>query len=298
LKLTLWGTRGSLPSPRPGTLRYGGNTSCVELRTSDGSVVVLDAGSGIHRLPEFGANVTRIDVLLSHLHMDHILGLGFFGALFQPDVEVHLWGPPSTTLDLRARLTRYLSPPLFPVSLRDLPCRLVLHDVPRGTFDLPGATVTADLVCHPGPTLGYRICADGATVAYLPDHEPALGATRFPGAGAWTSGYSIMAGADLLIHDAQYSDEEYPAHVGWGHSSIGHALALAEAAEVARLVAFHHDPAHNDRVLDRLYAEAAASRDWPFELIPAREGTGFTLGRTSAGVDLGHPVVGGLAGSA
>ena len=284
MKLTLWGTRGSLPSPRPGTLRYGGNTSCVEVRTSDGSIVVLDAGSGIHRLPSFGPDVSRIDVLLSHLHMDHILGLGFFSALFQPDLEVHLWGPPSTTLDLRARLTRYLSPPLFPVRLRDLPCRLVLHDVPRGTFDLPGASVTADLVCHPGPTLGYRICADGATVAYLPDHEPALGAKRFPGLSAWTSGHSLMAGADLLIHDAQYSDEEYPAHVGWGHSSIGQALVVAEAAEVARLVTFHHDPGHNDRVLDRLYAQAGASRDWPFELIPAREGTGFTLGRPAAQV--------------
>jgi phosphoribosyl 1,2-cyclic phosphodiesterase len=297
LKLTLWGTRGSLPSPRPGTLRYGGNTSCVELRTSDGSVVVLDAGSGIHRLAQFGPEVRRVDVLLTHLHMDHILGLGFFGALFQADVEVHLWGPPSTTLDLRARLTRYLSPPLFPVRLRDLPCRLVLHDAPRGTFDLPGATVTSDLVCHPGPTLGYRISADGATLAYLPDHEPALGATHFPGAGAWTSGYALMAGADLLIHDAQYSDAEYPAHVGWGHSSIGHALALGEAAEVRRLVAFHHDPGHNDRVLDRLYAEAAAGRDWPFQLIPAREGTSFVLGRTSLVVAPSQRVVGGLAGS-
>lgn len=279
MKLTVWGTRGSLPSPRPGTARYGGNTSCVQLELSDGSAVVLDAGTGIHRLPDYGPSTTRVDVLLSHLHMDHILGLGFFGALFQPDLEVHIWGPPSTTLDLHARLTRYLSPPLFPVRLRDLPCKLVLHDAPRGTFDLPGASVTADLVCHPGPTLGYRIAADGATLAYLPDHEPALGAESFPRAREWTSGFDLMNGVDVLIHDSQYSDAEYPAHVGWGHSSIQHAMAVAESADVTRLMAFHHDPNHNDSQLDRLFAEAVAGRDWSFELIPAQEGSRLTLGR-------------------
>lgn len=280
MKLRFWGTRGSLPSPRPGTARYGGNTSCVELRTANGSVIILDAGTGIHRLADVGADVRRVDVLLSHLHMDHILGLGFFDALFQPHLEVHIWGPPSATFDLRARLSRYLSPPLFPVRLSDLPCRLVLHDAPRGTFDLPGATVTADLVCHPGPTLGYRITADGGTLAYIPDHEPALGDSGFLDAPDWTSGFSLMEGADVLIHDAQYTDEEYPAHVGWGHSTISQALALAEAAGVGTLAAFHHDPSHNDNQLDQLYAAAAEERAWSFELAPAREGTTHTLGRT------------------
>jgi phosphoribosyl 1,2-cyclic phosphodiesterase len=279
VRLTLWGTRGSLPSPRPGTARYGGNTSCIELRTADGSVIVLDAGTGIHRLPDFGGQVGRVDVLLSHLHMDHILGLGFFGALFQPDLEVHIWGPPSITMGLHGRLTRYLSPPLFPVRLRDLPCRLVLHDAPRGTFDLPGASVTGDLICHPGPTMGYRIEADGASIAYLPDHEPALGADQFPKRAEWTSGFDLMAGVDVLIHDAQYTDGEYPAHVGWGHSSICQTMALAEAAGVDRLVAFHHDPNHNDAQLDRFYAEAAGQREWPFTLIPAMEGSRLTVGR-------------------
>jgi ribonuclease BN (tRNA processing enzyme) len=280
VKLRFWGTRGSLPSPRPGTARYGGNTSCVELRAADGSVVILDAGSGIQRLSDFGAGGRRIDVLLSHLHMDHILGLGFFAALFQPDLEVHIWGPPSATFDLRARLSRYLSPPLFPVRLADLPCRLVLHDAPRGTFDLPGVTVTADLVCHPGPTLGFRIAADGATLAYIPDHEPALGDDDFLRSVEWTSGFPLMAGVDVLIHDAQYTDDEYPAHVGWGHSTIRQALALAEAAGVGTLSAFHHDPGHNDNQLDQLYAAADEERDWSFELAPAREGTTLTLGKS------------------
>jgi len=279
VRVTFWGTRGSLPSPRPGTIRYGGNTACVSVALGDGSDIVLDAGTGIHRLADFGSDTTRVDVLLSHLHMDHIIGLGFFGALFQPDLEVHLWGPPSATLDLHTRLSRYLSPPLFPVRLRDLPCRLVLHDVPRGTFDLPGATVTADLVCHPGPTVGYRVEADGATLAYVPDHEPALADGAFPRSAEWTSGFPLMAGADLLIHDAQYTDEEYAAHVGWGHCTILQAMALAEAAEVATLAAFHHDPSHNDAQLDRLFGAAVEERDWPFEFTPACEGTTLGLGR-------------------
>ena len=278
MKLTLWGTRGSMPSPRPGTARYGGNTSCVQVETAAGSTIILYAGSGIHRLSDFGPDTERVDVLLTQLHMDHILGLGFFGALFQSELEVHIWGPPSITADLHARLTRYLSPPLFPVRLRDLPCRLILHDAPRGTFDLPGASVTADLVCHPGATLGYRIEADGATLAYLPDHEPALGTDEFPGPTRWLSGYDLAAGVDLLIHDAQYTDAEYPAHIGWGHSSISHTFAFAAVAGVGRLVPFHHDPGHNDSQLDRIYAQAAAT-EWPFGLTPAVEGSHFTLGR-------------------
>ena len=282
MKATFWGTRGSLPSPRPGTTRYGGNTACVEVRTGEGGVVLLDAGSGIHRLADFGRDTTRIDVLLSHLHMDHILGLGFFGALFQPDLEVHIWGPPSATLDLKARLLRYLSPPLFPVRLTDLPCRLMLHDAPRGTFDLPGVSVTADLVCHPGPTVGYRLEADGASLTYVPDHEPGLGNTEFMSSTEWVSGFPLMVGVDLLIHDAQYTDEEYPAHVGWGHSTISQALALGEAAGARILAPFHHDPGHNDSHLDRLFSAALEEREWSFELAPAREGNTLTLGRHPA----------------
>ena len=281
--VVLRGVRGSMPSPRPQTARYGGNTSCVEVRAVPGSVCVLDAGTGIRAVDGTASDLRRVDVLLTHLHMDHILGLGFFRALYEPGLEVHLWGPPSATQSLHARLTRYLSPPLFPVRLRDLPCKLLLHDAPRGSFDLPGATVTADLVCHPGPTVGYRIEADGATLAYIPDHEPALADGVFPGRPDWISGFPLMAGADLLVHDAQYTDEEYAAHVGWGHSTIAQAMRLAEAAGVATLSAFHHDPGHNDAQLDRLFAIAAAERDWSFELAPACEGTTLPLGRQAAG---------------
>ena len=279
MRVTLWGTRGSLATPGPETVRYGGNTSCVEVQGADGTLLVLDAGTGIRRLgARLGPEAGRVDLLLSHLHMDHIQGLGFFRPLDEPGQEVHIWGPPSTTLDLRSRLGRYLSPPLFPVRLRELPCRLALHDVPLERFAIGGLQITAALVCHPGPTVGYRISEDGVSLAYIPDHEPALGARRFPERSDWTSGFDLAAGVDLLIHDAQYSAVEYSRHVGWGHSAIAHAVAFAAGAGVKRLVTFHHDPAHDDATLDRLIDEARASLDNGLELTPGTEGARFDLG--------------------
>ncbi len=278
MKVTLWGTRGSLASPGLDTVRYGGNTSCVEVRAADGALLILDAGTGIRRLSAaVGPGVERVDLLLTHLHMDHIQGLGFFAPLYRPGQEVHVWGPPSTTLDLRARLGRYLSPPLFPVRLRDLPCRLTLHDVPLEGFEVGGLKIVAALVCHPGPTVGYRIVEGTASMAYLSDHEPALGSREFPGDPDWTSGFDLARGVDLLVHDAQYSEEEYPEHVGWGHSSIAHALAFAGLAGVKRLVTFHHDPGHDDLMLDRLFDEARNSCDLSFQLLPGIEGASLEL---------------------
>lgn len=271
MKLRFWGTRGSVPAPGPQTTRYGGNTSCVEVLTDDPHhAVVLDAGSGIRPLGDaLPDDLARVDVLLTHLHMDHILGLGFFAPLFRPDVEVHLWGPGSTTQELGPRLARYLSPPLFPVRVRDLP-NLELHELEFEPFEIPGLRVRAALVTHPGPTVGYRLDDGRSTAAYLPDHEPALGAHEFPQRPEWTSGYSLAAGADVLVHDAQYTGHEYAEHLGWGHSSIEHALDFAELAGVATLVPFHHDPSHDDDLLDALYRDAATGR--PFAVVPAREG--------------------------
>ena len=283
MKVTLWGTRGSLATPGPETIRYGGNTSCVEVQGADGTRLVLDAGTGIRRLgATLGPEAGRVDVLLTHLHMDHIQGLGFFRPLDQRGQEVHLWGPPSTTLDLRARLSRYLSPPLFPIRLRELPCRLTLHDVPLEGFEIGGLRIVAALVCHPGPTVGYRISEAGVSIAYIPDHEPALGAQEFPGTPEWTSGFDLAAGADLLIHDAQYSATEYPRRVGWGHSAIVQAGRFAARAGVKRLVTFHHDPGHDDAALDRMIAEARGAVDAPLELIPGTEGAHFELGSRSS----------------
>jgi phosphoribosyl 1,2-cyclic phosphodiesterase len=276
MRVALWGTRGSLATPGPDTVRYGGNTSCVEVRSGD-TQLVLDAGTGIRRLDaEVAIEHARVDILLTHLHMDHIQGLGFFSALFRPDAEVHIWGPASTTHDLSERLARYLSPPLFPVRLRDLP-DLTVHDVPLGPFEIGALRITAALVCHPGPTVGYRISENGVSMAYVPDHEPALGCRHFPDDAEWMSGYDLVAGVDLLLHDAQYDDAEYAERVGWGHSSIFHARDFAVAAGVTRLVTFHHDPSHHDRAIDLLVEEARRSCDVALELVPGAEGTAFVL---------------------
>ena len=279
MKIRFWGTRGSLATPGRDTIRYGGNTSCVEVRSDDGGLLILDAGTGIRPLGDsLERGIERLDILLTHLHMDHIQGLGFFDPLFWPELEVHLWGPSSTTQGLRERLSRYLSPPLFPVRIADLPCSLTLHDVvAEPKFQIGSVEISAGLVCHPGPTVAYRIHADGATAVYMPDHEPFLGDDHREAEPSWIPGVSIAHGADLLIHDAQFSAEEYPLYVGWGHSSIDQTLAFARAAEVAHLVPFHHDPSHTDEILDQLYEKVRASEDLPFELSPATEGSTLEL---------------------
>jgi phosphoribosyl 1,2-cyclic phosphodiesterase len=279
VNVTFYGVRGSLATPGPSTARYGGNTSCVRVTGPDGHVLVLDAGTGIRQLAlELPPAVTRVDVLLTHLHMDHILGLGFFSPLFTPGMEVHLWGPASATLSLEARLRRYLSPPLFPLLLRDVPCRLELHHVVRGRVPIGPFQVRTARVCHPGPTVGYRIETPGASLAYLPDHEPALGARRFPLDPEWTSGFDLAQGVDLLVHDAQYTREEYPRHVGWGHSTVHDALALARLARVKRLVPFHYDPSRDDAGLEAAVAGAVADMRPEFPVTPAAEGTSLTVG--------------------
>jgi phosphoribosyl 1,2-cyclic phosphodiesterase len=278
MQTTLWGTRGSLASPGAETARYGGNTACVEVRAEDGSILILDAGTGIRRLgASWPKALRRVDVLLTHLHMDHIQGLGFFGPLYDDDMEVHIWAPASPTMTLQARLSRYLSPPFFPVHLRDLACRLTLHEVPCDHIAIGPFLVSAALVCHPGPTVGYRIECGGAALAYMPDHEPALGYPEFPGSPEWTSGYALAADVDLLIHDAQYTEREYPTHAGWGHSSIQQAIRFAALVRARQLLLFHHDPAHKDDDVDRSFADAIAAAHVDFPVTPAAEGATFRI---------------------
>lgn len=257
MKVKLWGTRGSVAAAGPNTVRYGGDTSSVEVIGEGGRRLILDAGSGIRALGVDLEGVERIDILLSHLHMDHVQGLPFFGPLLDPATEVHIWGPISTTQTLRERLSRYLSPPLFPIRVRDLP-NVHFVDVPPGEFDIDSFHITADLISHPGSTLGYRLAEDDAVLSYLPDHEPALGDAHFPGEPHWISGFSLAAQASLLIHDSQYTDAEYPARVGWGHSSTTHLARFAETTGVDRLVTYHHDPAHTDAMLDRQHSNLKA----------------------------------------
>ncbi len=277
MKIKLWGARGSIPTPGESTTRYGGNTTCVEVRSKDDSLLILDAGSGIRLL---GNTLTeenqRIDLLLTHLHFDHIIGLGFFAPLFMPEKELHIWGPPSTTMCLSERLAHYLSPPLFPVRLRELDCNLSLHNVPIGDFEIGPFKIKTDLICHPGTTVGYRISEGDVSMTFIPDHEPALGYKKFPDSAEWTSGFSLAHGTDLLIHDAQYSEEEYSNCIGWGHSSMEHALKFAELTGVKRFVAFHHDPTHSDERLDADIKKAQAL-NFPFTIESGIEGATYQI---------------------
>jgi len=281
MRVRFWGTRGSLAAPGLDTARYGGNTACVEVRDHAGSVLVLDAGTGVRALgAALPPDLQRVDILLTHLHMDHVQGLGFFAPLYNPAIAVHIWGPASTTASLRSRLMRYLSPPLFPVHLRDLPCALMLHEVPCGTVSIGAFTVSSTLVCHPGPTVGYRIEADGGALAYISDHEPALGVRNFPGPPEWTSGHALAANVDLLIHDGQYSLDEYPNHVGWGHSATDDTVRFAAQARVKQLVLFHHDPSRNDAAVDRLLHSTTARTQPSFAVSAAAEGMTCDVGPT------------------
>lgn len=277
MKVTIWGTRGSLPAPSPENNFFGGNTSCVQVTHGD-TLLVLDAGSGIRRL---GNNIppgtTRLDILLTHLHMDHIMGLGFFLPLYNPNMEVTIWGPTSTRETLLSRLQRYLSPPLFPIRLQDLPSQPVIKEINHSNFSIGGLKIKSSYVCHPGPTIGYRITNGKSVLTYMPDHEPALGSAHFPAEPEWTSGYELASGADLLLHDAQYTAEEYEPRVGWGHSSMVDALKFAEMTAVKRVLFFHHDPSHTDSYLRQLMDRAIGNRELPFEVGIAAEGDEILL---------------------
>jgi ribonuclease BN (tRNA processing enzyme) len=264
-------------------VRYGGNTSCVQVTLADGTRLVLDAGTGIRNLPaELGREGGHIHVLLSHLHLDHIQGLLFFEPLFQPEAEVTIWGPSAPGRSLQDRIGRYLSAPLTPVEVRELPCQLDFRDCPVTEWDIGSARIRAETVTHRGPTLGFRIEDAGASLCYLPDHEPALVGAITGLESEWISGYSLAHGVDLLIHDCQYTDAEYPRHLGWGHSAVSHTLQFASRCGARDTLLFHHDPSHTDDVLDAILE--SARRDWsglgedPDRLAMASERLEVTIG--------------------
>jgi ribonuclease BN (tRNA processing enzyme) len=187
-------------------------------------------------------------------------------------VTIDIWGPPSPLLSLRERISRSFSPPLFPIDLGDVAANVSFHDLPRRPWTIEGTRLTAQLVVHPGPTVGLRIERDGSSVAYMPDHEPAL--TGIDGRSRdWISGAGIAADADVLLHDAQFFEDEYEQRVGWGHSSVADAIRFTRAVGARRLVLFHHEPSHSDHVLERL-EDRARSLDTRDDLGPtlAREG--------------------------
>jgi ribonuclease BN (tRNA processing enzyme) len=219
---------------------------------------VIDAGTGIRGLGLALAKdpPKRIDLLLTHLHLDHIEGLGFFSPVWDARCEVHIWGPPSPTRSLKEDIAKYFSPPLFPVHLDDLPSHVEVHDAPTTEWELGAMRIRAQPVNHPGPTVGYRLEDEGKVLTYISDHEPALGIDLATASPDWVSGYALAYGADVLLHDAQYTEEEYPGRAGWGHSSIAHTVTFALITKARRLIMFHHDPLHSDAQLEAMLVRA------------------------------------------
>jgi phosphoribosyl 1,2-cyclic phosphodiesterase len=282
VRIRLWGVRGSVPVPGPAAAGVGGNTSCVEVTSDDGTELILDAGTGIRELGSaLAGRSRRIHILLTHLHLDHIQGLMFFAPFFDPDAEITVWGPPAAERTLRERLARYISTPLSPIEIRDLPATVSFDGAPDHPWRIGAVEVEAGLVSHRGPTLGYRLSVDGTSLCYLPDHEPGLGQDLEAANPAWISGLGLANDASLLIHDCQYADAEYAQRRGWGHSSLSDALAFTRRCEPRHLLLFHHDPAHDDASLEALGAEAAdrwAQLGGPGGIGMAREGQTLQVG--------------------
>jgi phosphoribosyl 1,2-cyclic phosphodiesterase len=248
-----------VPAPGPETMHYGGNTSCVEVTLSDGSTLILDAGTGIRNLGLALVPAGKpINVLLTHLHLDHIQGLMFFAPLFRPECEIVIWGPASPESPLRDRIARYISAPLAPVEVRELPALVSFREADPVQWRLGSARVRTQAVNHRGPTLGYRIEDGDDVLCYIPDHEPGLGCPLDRCDDEWISGFDLARGASLLIHDCQYTDKEYPQHLGWGHSPLNDALSFARRVAADHVLLFHHDPLHSDDFLDSLSGEVVS----------------------------------------
>jgi DNA-binding response OmpR family regulator/ribonuclease BN (tRNA processing enzyme) len=252
-----WGTRGSISKAGPTTVRYGGHTSCVELRTSAGTVVVLDCGTGAfdlgRALVKAKPEALRGYLLLTHTHWDHIQGMPFFQPLLIGGNEWDIYAPRGVGQSLRETLAGQMQYAYFPVALGQLGATIRYHDLVEGTFEIGDVRVTTRYLNHTVLTLGYRLEADGAVVVYSTDHEPhsrqlATGLGQV--AGEDRKHAQFVAGADLLIHDSQYLAKEYPAKVNWGHSTIEYVCEIARAAGVRRLALFHHDPLRDDAAVD------------------------------------------------
>lgn len=283
MQIRFWGTRGSIAKAGPQTVRHGGNTSCLEARAEDGTVVVIDCGTGAHGLGQTLAaeGVTRGHVLITHTHWDHIQGIPFFAPFFR-EGEWHVYGPRGLGQSLQDTLAGQMEYTYFPVTLEQFAAEIDYHDLVEGTIRVGGIRVTARYLNHPALTLGYRLEADGAVVVYASDHEPyarELAAGGVPEPGSEDAKHvAFCRNADLLVHDAQYTAEEYPEKQGWGHSTMEYVVDVARAAGVRRLALHHHDPMRDDDAVDAIVERArerAASPD--LEVFAASEGRSFRL---------------------
>lgn len=269
-RIKLWGVRGSIPVPGPSTVRYGGNTSCVEVR-ADGEIIVLDAGTGIRILgmeleKEFRDQPVKLTLLLTHTHWDHIQGLPFFLPAYNKKNDIRVLGYEGARAGLAAILAGQMETPFFPVSMEDLPSNMSIEELREMEFNVGKIQVRAKFANHPGICAGYRLYTSGGSVAYFPDNEPyellkvhlaertgenVSEARQFADAEKAKLA-QFLQDVDVLIIDAQYTDDEYKDHVGWGHGSLSRVVSLALAAKARKLILFHHDPAHDDEKIDEM----------------------------------------------
>lgn len=300
MRLRFWGTRGSIATPGPGTNYFGGNTSCVELTTDSGERLILDCGTGAHvlavELAAQGVTEFNASILLGHTHWDHIQGFPFFSPAFVEGNSVAIYGPQGTRGSLQEVLAGQMEFTYFPVELNQLPAAITYSELAEGVHVIGGVRIETQFLHHPAMTLGYRIEADGATVAYLVDHEPFADELWLAGAepGRIDSilhegdrqHAKFMEGADLVIHDAQYTPEEYLSKKSWGHSTYEYVVQIAAAANVRRVALTHHDPAHDDRAvadIERKARALATQLGTGLDVFCAYEGCELTLGaRTTA----------------
>jgi len=279
IDITFYGVRGSTPCACDATARYGGNTSCVLVRVDGQDPIILDLGTGARYLgerlsKELGDQPFVGTALVSHLHWDHIQGLPFFSPLMREGASLQIVGPPQASGSLRAAVQAFVSPPLFPVDLGEIPATVDFVEQSNTTFALGAVTITSAEVAHCGVTNGYRIQNGSGSLAYLSDHQAPLDGSL----GVPDSVIELCHGVDVLIHDAQYDLDEFDRKASWGHSTIDYAVAVAAASDVGRLVLFHHDPTHDDAWIDDAVAHARELADGRFEVLAAAEGLSLRSG--------------------
>ena len=279
IDITFYGVRGSTPCACDGTKGYGGNTSCVLVQLGDDKPIILDLGTGLRYLglrldKELGEEAFEGTALVSHLHWDHIQGLPFFKPLMHPDAALKIIGPRQETGSLQGAVESFVSPPLFPVDVDQLPGTLSFAEATNQTFEIGQATITAAEVEHCGITNGYRIQNGTGSLAYLSDHQaPMDGSLDVP-----ASVVDLCRDVDVLIHDAQYDNDEFEARLDWGHSTIDYAVAVALASSAKRLVLFHHDPSHSDAWIDDAVQHATSLAGGAVEVLAASEGLSLRSG--------------------
>jgi phosphoribosyl 1,2-cyclic phosphodiesterase len=278
LRLTFHGVRGSTPCNGESIKRYGGNTSCTSLEAPDHDPVLLDLGTGLRYFGLGRPNgvAFRGSCLLSHLHWDHIQGLPFFTPLMRPGSVLDVYAPPQEgDATVTSVMEDTIRPPLFPIGLTDLPGEIRFHEVGDSDFDIGAMRVMARAIPHVGITNGYRINYGRRSISYLSDHQQPSDGTF----AVTDAALALCEGTDLLIHDAQYTPSEFAQKRDWGHCMIEYAVWLASEAGARTLVLFHHDPAHDDDLLDVLVAAAATcGRRRGVEVLGAREGLQLTVG--------------------